>query len=71
MDTLDQYAPCKQKYKRGNHLSFMNKAISKEIMKITRFRNQFLKIRTDENKSRYKKQRNYYLSLKKNKNIVL
>ena len=25
MDTLDQYAPCKQKYTRGNHLPFMNK----------------------------------------------
>ena len=28
----------------------MNKNISKEIMKRTRFRNQFLKKRTDENK---------------------
>ena len=63
MDTLDQYAPCKQKYIRGNHLPFMNKTISKEIMKRTRFRNQFLKNRTDENKSRYTKQSNYYVSL--------
>ena len=63
MDTLDQYAPCKQKYIRGNHLPFMNKTISKEIMKRTRFRNQFLKNRTDENKSRYTKQRNYCVSL--------
>ena len=63
MDTLDQYAPCKQKYTRGNHLPFMNKTISKEIMKRTRFRNQFLKNRTDENKSRYTKQRNYCVSL--------
>ena len=44
MDILDQYARCKQKYTRGNHLPFMNKTISKEIMKRTRFRNQFLKI---------------------------
>ena len=63
MDTLDRYAPCKQKYTRGNHLPFMNKTISKEIMKRTRFRNQFLKTRTDENKSRYTKQRNYCVSL--------
>ena len=63
MDTLDRYAPCKQKYTRGNHLPFMNKTISKEIMKRTRFRNQFLKNRTDENKSRYTKQRNYCVSL--------
>ena len=39
MDTLDQYAPCKQKYTRGNHVPFMNANISKEIMKRTRFRN--------------------------------
>ena len=63
MDTLDRYAPCKQKYTRGNHLPFMNKTISKEIMKRTRFRNQFLKNRTDENKSRYTKQRNYCILL--------
>ena len=32
-------------------------------MKRTRFRNQFLKNRTDEKKSRYTKQRNYCFSL--------
>ena len=63
MDTFDPYVPCKQKYTCGNQLPFMNKTISKEIMKRTRFRNQFLKNRTDENKSRYTKQRNYYGSL--------
>ena len=40
-DTLDQYAPGKQRYTRGNQLSFMSKNILKEIMKRTRFRNQF------------------------------
>ena len=50
MDTLDQYAPCNQKYTRGNHLPFMNKTILKEIKKRTRFWNQFLKNRTGENK---------------------
>ena len=59
MDTLEQIAPCKQKYTRGNHLSFMDKTVSKEIMKRTRLRNQFFKNRTDESKSRYTKQRNY------------
>ena len=63
MHTLDQYAPCKRKYTRGNHLPSMNKTISKEIMKRTRFWNQFLKHETDENKSRYTKQRNYCVSL--------
>ena len=52
IDTLDQYAPYKQKFTHGNHLPFMNKTISKEIIKRTRFRNQFLKNRADENKIR-------------------
>ena len=63
MNALDQYASCKQKYTRDNHLPFMNKTILKEIMKRIRFRNQFLKNRTDENKSRNTKQSNYYVSL--------
>ena len=29
---LNYHAPCKQKYVRGNHLPFMNKILSKEIM---------------------------------------
>ena len=32
METVNQYAPCKQKHVRGNHLSFMNKTLSKEFM---------------------------------------
>ena len=36
-------------------------------MKRTRFRNQFLKNRTDENKSRNTKQRNYFVSLLRKK----
>ena len=71
MDTLDRYAPCRQKYMCGNHLPFMNKTISKEIMKRTRFQNQFLKNRTDENKNRYTKQRNYFVSLLRKKKTVL
>ena len=46
--TLDQHAPRKQKYARGNHIPFMNKTLSKEIMKRTKLRNTLLKERTDE-----------------------
>ena len=49
-ETVNQHAPCKQKRVRGNHLPFMNKMLSKEIMTRTRFRNRFLKNRTEENK---------------------
>ena len=60
---LDIHAPRKQKYTRGNHMSFMNKALSKEIMRKTRLRNKFLKDRSEENKKKYSKQRNYCVSL--------
>ena len=40
--TFDQHAPRKQKYARGNHMPFMTKILSKEIMK-----------RTDESRKRY------------------
>ena len=60
---VNYHAPCKQKYARGNHLPFMNKTLSKEIMKRTRLRNKFLKNRNDYNKREFSKQRNYCVSL--------
>ena len=63
--TLDQHAPRKKKYARGNHMPFINKTLSKEIMKRTKLRNKFLKERTEENRSRYASQRNYCASLSK------
>ena len=33
MRTLDEHAPLKKKYIRGNHLPFMNKELSKAIIK--------------------------------------
>ena len=59
----DLHAPRKQKYARGNHMPFMNRALSKEIMTRTRLRNNFLKNRSEENKRKYSKQRNYCVSL--------
>ena len=60
---LDIHAPIKQTYARGNHMPFMNKVLSKETMTRTRLRNKFLKDRSEENKKRYSKQRNYCVSL--------
>ena len=45
------------------NMPFMNKALSKEIMTATRLRNEFLKDRSEENKKKYSKQRNYCVSL--------
>ena len=55
--TLDQHAPRKKKFTRGNHMPFINKTLSKEIMKRTKLRNKFLKDRTEENRNRYASQR--------------
>ena len=41
----------------------MNKELSKELMHRTRLRNNFLRNRSDENKGKYSKQRNYCISL--------
>ena len=41
----------------------MNKALSKEIMTRPRLRNKFKKDRSEENKKKYSKQRNYCVSL--------
>ena len=37
---LNYHEPCKQKFARGNHLPFMNKILSKEIMQKTGLRNR-------------------------------
>ena len=47
MKTVNQHALCKQKHIQGNHLSFLNKTMSKEIM--TRRRNRFIENRNNEN----------------------
>ena len=47
-EELHRYTLQKRKYIRGNQSPFMNKTLSKEIMKITKLRNNFLKSRTEE-----------------------
>ena len=56
---LDIHAPRKQKYLRGNHMPFTNKALSKEIMTRTRLRKEILKNRSEESKKKCSKQCNY------------
>ena len=41
----------------------MNEILSKAMMHRTRFRNKYLRNKTDENKRTYTKQRNYCVSL--------
>ena len=63
INTLNNHAPSKKKYTRGNHLPFMNKELSKAIMNRTRLRNVYLRNRSDENRKKYSKQQNYCVSL--------
>ena len=60
---LDQNAPRKKNYVRGNHSPFINKNLPKAIMLRTKLRNIFFKNRTEENKGRYTKQRSLCVTL--------
>ena len=60
---LNKHAPIKMKYKRGNHMPFITKDLSKAIMKRSQLRNNYSKNKTDSNRMLYKKQRNNCVSL--------
>ena len=60
---LDQHVPQKKKYLRSNQSLFMKKSLSKAIMLRSKFRNIFLKKRTEENRRNYSKQRNLCVAL--------
>ena len=62
-NVLNDHAPRKKKYIRGNNKPFMTKAYSRAIMHRTRLRNKFTKNPSAENKSLYNKQRNFCVSL--------
>ena len=61
--TLDKHAPLKKRYVRANQSPFMNKKLSKEIVKGSRLRNTFLNTKSDIDRKAYNKQRNYVVSL--------
>ena len=63
MELLNKLAPLKTKFLRANHSKFVTKDISKAIMLRTKLRNQFLKKRTLEARTKYNQQRNICLSL--------
>ena len=62
-EAFDKVAPLKQEYIRNNNVPFMNKDITKAIMKRTRLRNNYLKNRCDANRKAYNVQRNLCVSL--------
>ena len=60
---LDQHAPQKKRFLRGNQSPFMNETLTKAIMHRSKLRNMFLKNRTEENRKNYAKQRNLCVTL--------
>ena len=68
LSVLDKHAPKKLKYIRSNNCNFMTKELRKAIMNRSKLRNKFLKTRNKESKRRFKRQRNFCVSLlRKNK----
>ena len=65
-EVLNQHAPHKKKYVRGNNRRFMSKPLSKAIMQRAKLRNKFLKDPSAENKLSYNKQTNWCVSLLRN-----
>ena len=68
---LNETAPLKQKYIRANNSPFMNKTISREIMKGTRMRKKFLRERTEANRKAGNIQKNYCFTDTKNQKRLL
>ena len=63
IDTLNSFAPIKNKFVRANQMPFITKKLSREIMTRSRLRNNFLRKKTVETCKLYVKQRNKCLSL--------
>ena len=63
VNTLDRFAPRKEKYLRGNNVPFMSKNLVNAHRKRTRLKNKFLNNRTETNRDCYNKQRNFCVSL--------
>ena len=60
---LEKHAPMKKRFVRANQPPFVNKKISKEIMKRSRLRNKFLHSKSDIDRKAYNKQRNICVTL--------
>ena len=68
MDVINKHAPLTRKYMRANHAEYMDKELSKALMKRLKLLNEYLKHRSEENRSAYKKQRNFCVTLLRKKN---
>ena len=60
---LAKHAPVKKKHIKANQNNFMDKELNQAIMVRSKLRNKFLKLKTEENRLAYAKQRNYFVKL--------
>ena len=60
---LDKHAPLKKRYVRANQQHFMDKELNQAIMVRSKLRNKYLKSKSETDKQRYNKQRNYCVKL--------
>ena len=63
IESLKKHAPLKRKYVRANYSNFITKELIKAIMQRSKLCNLYLEVRSDENRIRYKNQRNICVSL--------
>ena len=66
---IEKHVPLKNKIIRANQKPYVNKELSKAIMKRTQLKNVSLKNPTIQNQNNYKKQRNYVCSLNRENSI--
>ena len=59
LNVLNNHAPQKKKVIRANHVPYMSKPLRKGIMKRSQLENKYLQNSSNENKIRYKKQKNF------------
>ena len=65
LEILNKHAPLKRKFVRANHAPYMTKPLRKAIMKRSELQSKYHKKATEENKTRYKKQKNFCSKLYK------
>ena len=66
LSTLNLHAPFKKKIIRGNHAPYMNRQLRKAMMKRNEFQTKYYRNKSNQDFTRFKKQRNYVSRLYKN-----
>ena len=66
---LGTHTPVKKRYIRANQKIFMDKELNQAIIVRSKLRNKILKLKTEENRLAYAKQRNYSVKLLQQKKL--